>query len=599
MAIPSGQRVLYNQSIPGVYGVFGAGGGLQAFYIQATIQPSDLNNISLISEIPGSEKWRIQDLFQRDVDNERITEGLLPYLIEQDHIKFFNPLTLTVLPMDEDGYTTLKQMPRILENEYDENELHWTSLEREGFFRVSWIDDEDAYARLEWNDKKARLVAIDGQHRLSALKRFQVNEATEGHRDFLKWRIPIVVVSFRAIQSAEPPSVLDVVRNIFVYINSEAHKVNEARKILLSDQSINNICTQELIQAAHSNDSEEETNPDAIPLLFYDWRGEEINTQAVESQVSVKSVKEINNWFDYYILGEDFESDQKNALKVVPTNKLNAAFVDKKLNYDHVRLARKQFESVLLPALSHLLENFTPYKNYVAQLRSLERDQVQTGDIGTHALSQLRFGSNIAPDGIRPDVDKRISEIEQNVLKIKSEQIGALLLDEIGLRGVISAFGYIYEQMEPPKDWLNYSVWFTEALNKAFSEGWFDDTKKRTKDNLYQVAKDHNGLRINYRLEHAYSSLGAYVELLILSYGDLDEWEKVDWEQIRDAAISRLRSTLVRGYKKEVRVVYKDLDEYRDGGKKLTDAVKVEAEKRMKSHVRRFENQLKKIRNGN
>ena len=179
--------------------------GSRPFYVQAAITPADLGNISLISEIPGSEKWRIRDLFQRDVDNDRITNSLLPYLERPDRIKFFNPLTLTILPMDDDGYTTLKQMPRIVAGKIDEDDFTWRTLERQGFFRVRWIEDNQEYARIEWNDKRTRLVAIDGQHRLSALKRFQLDEASQGHRDFLSWRIPVVVVSFRAVDNAEPP----------------------------------------------------------------------------------------------------------------------------------------------------------------------------------------------------------------------------------------------------------------------------------------------------------------------------------------------------------------------------------------------------------
>ena len=51
-------------------------------------------------------------------------------------------------------------------------ENKWESLEREGYYRVRWIEGNPQYAEIEWNDIRSRLVAIDGQHRLSALKRF-------------------------------------------------------------------------------------------------------------------------------------------------------------------------------------------------------------------------------------------------------------------------------------------------------------------------------------------------------------------------------------------------------------------------------------------
>lgn len=596
MAIPPTKKVVYNQTLPGVYGVFGAGDGLQAFYVQSAITPADLGKISLISEIPGSEKWHIRDLFQRDVDNDRITNSLLPYLERPDRIKFFNPLTLTILPMDDDGYTTLRQMPRIVENNIDdEDDFTWHALERQGFFRVRWIEDNQEFARIEWNDKRTRLVAIDGQHRLSALKRFQLDEASQGHRDFLSWRIPVVIVSFRAINNTEPPPVLTVVRSIFVYINTEARKVNRSRSILLSDESINAVCTQELVQHSHANDTSDDPKAATVPLLFYDWRGEERDGRAIDSPVSVKSVEEIHNWLGSYLLNDDFSVEQQIALKVVPSNPLNGAFVDGKLTYEYSRLARNQFGKVLLPAITHLLQNFKPYNDYIQELRRLEIEWRKEGDIGVHALSKLRFGTSLAPDPIRADVDRFAAEFVDKVADIKRVKIGELLLDDLGMRGVVSAFGSIFASMEPAKTWLAYAKWFTNALNQAFDAGWLHKDGKLAKPHLHQIAVDHNGIIINYRLDHATAALGAYVELLVLAYGDLTHWDDVDWDQIRDNATARLNSTLVRGYKKQVRLILKDQDEYRDGGKPLTEAVRKQAERRAQNHLRRLEQKLAEL----
>ena len=314
-----------------------------------------------------------------------------PIWRSRDRIKFFNPLTLTLLPTDEDGYTISAKMPTIVEDEALEDGITWSTLERQGFYRIKWIDDTESYGRLEWNDRRTRLVAIDGQHRLSALKRFQRDEASEGHSEFLSWRIPVVVVSFRSIASPEPPTVLDVVRNIFVYINQQARTINPARAILLSDESVNSVCVQELVQHSHEADTRTDSQKRGVPLLFYDWRGEERDGRPVSSPVAVKSVEEVHNWFSHYILGADFQPAQKEALRVTPVNDLNGAFVDGQLNYDYARLTRRQFQEVLLPAMTFVLENFKPYKDYIDHIRKLERDCRSEGDIGSYALALLRF----------------------------------------------------------------------------------------------------------------------------------------------------------------------------------------------------------------
>ena len=110
----------YNQKLEGVYGEFGAGASVQAFYVQAALEPAQLGRISLISDIQGSERWSVRDLFQRDVDNSRVTRALLPYLQDSSKIKFFNPLTLTVLPMDANGTSVLARMPKVIESAYED-----------------------------------------------------------------------------------------------------------------------------------------------------------------------------------------------------------------------------------------------------------------------------------------------------------------------------------------------------------------------------------------------------------------------------------------------------------------------------------------------
>ena len=391
------------------------------------------------------------------------------------------------------------------------------------------------------------------------------------------------------------PSVLDVVRSIFVYINTEARKVNKSRSIILSDESINAVCTQELVQHSHANDTSDRPKADTVPLLFYDWRGEERDGRPIDSPVSVKTVDEIHNWLGSYVLNDDFTAEQKIALKVVPSNPLNGAFVDRKLTYEYSRLARKQFGKVLLPAVAHLLQNFTPYKSYIQELRRLEIDCLKEGDIGVYALSKLRFGTSLAPDPIRPHVDRLALDFVGKVADIKNVRIGELLLEDLGMRGVVSAFGSLFSSMGPPKSWLQYATWFTRALNQVFRAGWLDKNGKLAKPHLHQVAVDHNGFTINYRLDHATAALGAYVEILVLTYGDLGPWKDVDWDQIRDNAVSRLSSTLLRGYKKEVRIILKDQDEYRDGGTPLTEAVKKVAQRRAGSHLRRFERRLEEL----
>ena len=139
-----------------------------------------------------------------------------------------------------------------------------------------------------------------------------------------------------------------------------------------------------------------------------------------------------------------------------------------------------------------------------------------------------------------------------------------------------------------------YAKWFTTAVNQAYEEKWLSLDVRQTRRHLHQIVIDHNDATINYRLQDADDALGAYVVLLVWIYGeDVEKWN-VDCEEIWDNAVTGLRRTLLRGYKKEARLELKEEEEFRDGGKPLTEAVNREAAKRVSRHVKRLENALRK-----
>ncbi|MYB71140.1 MAG: hypothetical protein F4X75_21875 [Gemmatimonadetes bacterium] len=590
----------YNHQLPGVYGQFGTGAGVHAFYLQSALTPSQLDLVSLISDLRGSERWPVRELFQRDVDNERITGSLLPYLQDGEKIKFFNPLTLILLPISENDDSVLSQMPmEETESTMQEGGYEWDFFEKKDYHRMRWVKDNPQYALLEWSDTRTKLVAIDGQHRLSALKRFWADHEATVHKDFSTWRIPVVIISFRVgTRRTKPPSVLEVVRNIFVYINTQARIVNRARQILLSDESVNAVCAQELIQLSHDNDllQPEERVSVRLPLLFYDWRGEESEKQRIHAPASVKGVEEICDWFEHYVIGEDFSDDQETALGITPVHySLKRAFYDEKLNHADSRALRELVREELLPAVSHLLENFTPYRSYVEALHELEREYEDEAlsDLARHAFYELRFGTNLAPESIKPKVQEALANIKSKIEEIKKERLHTLVSLDIGMRGVVCAFGSLRRCFYNP-EWLAFAEWFTRALNLLYKDEWLDLHSSRRRKFLLHVVEDHNESIVNYRLEDAEHALGAYLQLLVVAYGQPipEEWT-VNWPASKEELLDRLESRILRGYKRECRPRLRP--EHPNGGKQLTDAVNREAGKLTGKQLRRFERELEKI----
>ena len=590
----------YTHKLSGVYGQFGSGAGVQAFYLQSVLAPAQLQWISLISEIKGSERWPVRDLFQREVDNDRISmqNGLLDYLKDLDKVKFFNPITLTPLPMEPNGDSVVSQMPKVVERSETKDGNEWHILERPEFHQVRWIKDYPQYALLEWCDTRVKLVAIDGQHRLSALKRFWRDQDSDARHGFMNWNIPIVIVTFRASEGRkEPPSVLEVVRNIFVYINSEARPVGRSREILLSDESVNAVCTQELVQLSHTNDQlpRNERQPKRLPLMAYDWRGDDEDKKRAHSPTSLKGIEEIFNWFRYYILGEDFSVEQETALGIVPTNKLHEVFHDNRLTHARSKELRKFVREDVIDAFAYVLENFIPYKSVVAGLRNMEHefDSPANSDIARHAFYELRFGTNHAPDPIKGDVAEVVDQINARIERLKRDALCDLIGQENGMRGVMCAYGELRLSFGRPR-WMDFATWFVPALNAVYQDGWLDTrTGSKRKEFLHHVAIDHNDAVVNYRLEHASEALGPYLQLLVASAGKacLPERWASDWLGVKEVLLDRLETRVARGFKRELRPKLKE--EFPNEGRPLAKAVEYEAGVQANRQIRRFEQELK------
>ena len=93
---PKPIEIVYNKTKFGYFGELATGAHAHLRFLQTALSGEDLDNITLIENIPGSETWDVRDLFQRDWYKERVTNEILPYLKYKTKVKFFNPLTLDV-----------------------------------------------------------------------------------------------------------------------------------------------------------------------------------------------------------------------------------------------------------------------------------------------------------------------------------------------------------------------------------------------------------------------------------------------------------------------------------------------------------------------
>ena len=166
---PKSQGNKLTQIKEGYYGKFGSGGNVEVSYIQSAMDFEFLNEITLIEDIKGSDKWQVRDLFQRNVDKYRVENALIPFFKNEESIKFFAPLALVLLPMN--GSEVINKLVEIQsDSEFDDDDNELTKHKLGDSVEFNEYEESAAYSNVRWNPQKINLVAVDGQHRVTALK---------------------------------------------------------------------------------------------------------------------------------------------------------------------------------------------------------------------------------------------------------------------------------------------------------------------------------------------------------------------------------------------------------------------------------------------
>jgi len=554
--IPIHQQPALNKELSGFFGKFGRGSNVEVRYLQSVITHEFLSNIKLIEEIDGSDKWNVKDLFQRNVDHDRVEKELLPYFKDKSKVKFFPPLTLVLLPMDSNNVVSeLKKAKSDVEKEQN---IEYKTYGDEDHFKFYDCAAGHQYSYVKWNDEKVKVVAVDGQHRLTAFKSW-ANDP-EGLGDLKSMSIPVVILGFSKFEEGpETPELLDVVRSTFVYINSKAQKINESRRILLDDESVNCVCTQEVVQFAHSNDQKdfEELDKDKMPLMMVDWRGEEKEGKPQPIPSSIFSVRDIKDWLHEYILG-DPETEREVSRYIIPRLLLDdevPSFNISNFPLSHIdsKTVRENFKEYLLPSVMYVLQNITPYQKYISELRGLQRKSIEdAGPTARHAFKWVCFGKSSFDTLNRDAVEAEYSHLCSKFSDIKEDNIPRLLSRDIGIRAIWSSFSILKEETDDfsgaTKNWIDFSKWYVELVNQVVEDNWFESFEDNSQGNikfLTHIAFSPSGQIINYKPSAVDKGLGVFIAMLILKkHSDIDLTMAV-WNNLKDS----LSPTIRRGFR--------------------------------------------------
>jgi len=274
-----GQPQSYDLVRTGNFGRFSSGESFPIEYVMTTFPVAELaaehSYLSYARDI-RPEKLDFELLMQRDIDEARVREKIEPYLnpsITTDELRsralFFPPLLAAIVPTK--GKHMLECYPDEISAPVEEGGVKYLKREWPGVFQLTYYSGEGVNAlaldvisngstesvlvdrdpvKLEvriakGNQLGAKLVVIDGQHRLFALQ-----EVYEKKPELFEQLIVPVCILFAPSATSyqqeryggiHVPTVPEVFRHLFVDVNSNAELVGGHFNILLSDESIGSL----------------------------------------------------------------------------------------------------------------------------------------------------------------------------------------------------------------------------------------------------------------------------------------------------------------------------------------------------------------------
>lgn len=264
----------YSFEKAGSFGVFSSNGSVPVEYMMTSFSVDDLAHLSYSKDI--NTDLNLDYLIQRDIDEERARVEISQYISSsedkvQKDIVFLPPLLVSIVNVDSNNRLIDYYPDCVLELKDDNGKIFertWTSIfkirnfeipngktisihhyERENKNTNITIDINQAIININSTREDvagARLVVIDGQHRLFALNYLR-KEYPEKIKNIV---IPVCIVyspcsTLNHSEKEKIPTIPEVLRNLFVDINSTVERVSGHFLTLLSDRTLSSIICRE------------------------------------------------------------------------------------------------------------------------------------------------------------------------------------------------------------------------------------------------------------------------------------------------------------------------------------------------------------------
>jgi hypothetical protein len=257
--------VKFTTEVRGSFGRFKTDHSHQIYFLSTSVPVDRVGQLSTAGEVFGSG-IKFEELIQRDIDHRRVQKIANDYLSKgEGRVIFFPPLLVCVVLVEEDG-TLQKQYSEvdpIVLDDPDLGSVLRTTWDGDGFQLDLPESDADSSERtIEWkgqkrhfhefaatlrmNPKRSKLVVLDGQHRLEAIRLLQKN--AEQRQIIAGLEIPVCIIwaPEASVGGATNENMAKDFRELFVRVNSEPRKVSGHFITLLKDDAYSAMTLREL-----------------------------------------------------------------------------------------------------------------------------------------------------------------------------------------------------------------------------------------------------------------------------------------------------------------------------------------------------------------
>ncbi|WP_298247933.1 DNA sulfur modification protein DndB [uncultured Christiangramia sp.] len=406
-------------------GGFGDSDDLKTYFGSISIDELE-EDISLYETLTKDKSWPVSQIIQREVNKFRVSDISKSYILGTGRlIKYFPPLIIAILPKEHDGKIGLEldfhpdDSSKTKEAIYDRSKYHSNEKIKPYIVNAPNISLIDGLYVLEvskvfdtrllsWDKNKYYAVVIDGQHRLEALfKSKEENEKVGKHQQ------DVVFIDFSPIVKRKPQHTpVEVVRRIFIDINTNAQRVGFVRQVLMDDKDLASLCIQSLVDSSNPEGSNK--NQDSfLRSQLVDWYGDKLKhslphltgvlslyqiiddffiKDSLSSLRDRRSPKKVQNWVSrlntIFMIDQELEDNENyrdtgiiplyKSLKeyderIAQNNELSEELDDEykeseifEYDYRVLDIARDQFEKIYARPLIKFFNDIKPHSKTIA-----------------------------------------------------------------------------------------------------------------------------------------------------------------------------------------------------------------------------------------